>query len=122
MRRDTRRRLIEETTIFLEELEETDIPKIEEWLVSNSAFIHTDYMEGVKEFLIPLPHPTSKRASLAELIEDAPKEIKEILTQVYADRTRQLNKVKNSNEDDQLPDYDITQDFGFVLVELYQEG
>lgn len=117
--RETRKRIIEELTIFEDNVGEEEMLKIEEWLRQNSTFVHNDYCDGVKEFLVFLPHPSSKRATLEDLLEDAPDEIADIFNSIYKNRLVDLEAFRNLKESDTPPEYDIDQDFGFVLVELF---
>lgn len=102
----TKRPLIE---LRFEESNDEQLEDVETWVSENSMFSHNEEREYI--LLMPHPkHPSLGGLSFDEFTKDCPDLLKEILQELYDSRVKELKEEAWTSE------FDLKEDFGFVLV------
>jgi len=109
---ETSNRPLKEIRFKKNEMDTSQLNEIKKWADLNAQFNNS---QGYDEYLLLIPHP--KHLSLGgqsfeEFTENCPLLLKDILTEIYESRTKQMQDEKWTSE------FDLENDFGFILVAI----
>jgi hypothetical protein len=103
-------RPFQEIQFTRDEVDTSQLNEIATWANSKAQYFPNDDRE---EYLLSMPHPNHPSLggmSFDEFTEDCPPLLKEILSEIYSTKIKQMNNEKWTS------DFDLENDFGFILV------
>lgn len=105
-------RPFQEIRFTKDETNTSQLQEIADWAARKAQFVIN---QGKEEFILAMPHPIHPQyggQTFEEFTENCPPLLKNILQEIYETRVIQMKNEKWTS------DYDLENDFGFILVAI----